>query len=88
MQRNKLRESSCSVREDRMHKGISCRKISLVLRIIQNLSWRDGSVVKNSDCSSRGPAFNTQQPHGGSQPSVMKIPLLMCLRTVMVYSHT
>ena len=35
-------------------------------------SWRDGSVVKITDCcSSRGPDFNSQQPHGGSQPSVM-----------------
>jgi hypothetical protein len=25
-----------------------------------------GSVVKNTDCSSRGPEFNSQQPHGGS----------------------
>jgi len=33
--------------------------------------WRDGSVVKSTDCSSRGPEFNSQQPHGGSQPSVM-----------------
>jgi len=32
--------------------------------------WRDGSVVKSTDCSSRGPEFNSQQPHGGSQPSV------------------
>uniref|UniRef100_A0A8I6AET2 Cytochrome c oxidase assembly protein COX20, mitochondrial n=1 Tax=Rattus norvegicus TaxID=10116 RepID=A0A8I6AET2_RAT len=33
--------------------------------------WRDGSVTKSTDCSSRGPEFNSQQPHGGSQPSVM-----------------
>jgi hypothetical protein len=33
--------------------------------------WRDGSVVKRSDCSFRGPEFNSQQLHGGSQPSVM-----------------
>jgi hypothetical protein len=33
--------------------------------------WRDGSGVKSPDCSSRGPEFNSQQPHGGSQPSVM-----------------
>jgi hypothetical protein len=33
--------------------------------------WRDGSVVKNTDYSSRGPEFNSQQPHGGLQPSVM-----------------
>jgi len=31
----------------------------------------DGSAVKSTDCSSRGPEFNSQQPHGGSQPSVM-----------------
>jgi hypothetical protein len=34
--------------------------------------WRDGSTVKNTDCSSRGPEFKSQQPHGGSQPSVMR----------------
>jgi len=33
--------------------------------------WRDGSVVKSTDCSSKGPEFKSQQPHGGSQPSVM-----------------
>jgi hypothetical protein len=33
-------------------------------------SWRDGSVVKSSDCSSRDPGFNSQQPRGGSQSSV------------------
>jgi len=34
--------------------------------------WRDGSAVKSTDCSSRGPEFNSQQPHGGSQPSVKR----------------
>jgi len=33
--------------------------------------WRDGSVVKSTDCFSRGPEFNSQNPHGGPQPSVM-----------------
>jgi len=33
--------------------------------------WRDGSVVKSTDCSSRDPEFKSQQPHGGSQPSEM-----------------
>jgi hypothetical protein len=33
--------------------------------------WKDGSVVKSSDCSSRDPEFNSQQPHGGLQTSVM-----------------
>jgi hypothetical protein len=34
--------------------------------------WRDGSVVKSTTSSSRGPEFNSQQPHGGSQPPVME----------------
>jgi hypothetical protein len=33
--------------------------------------WKDGSVVKSTDCSSRSPEFNFQQLHGGSQPPVM-----------------
>jgi hypothetical protein len=37
----------------------------------KKVGWRDGSVVKNTACSSRGPEFKSQQPHGGSQPSVM-----------------
>jgi hypothetical protein len=36
------------------------------------LGWRDGSEVKSTDCSSKGPEFKSQQPHGGSQPSVMR----------------
>jgi hypothetical protein len=35
-----------------------------------NRGWRDGSAVKSTDYSSRGPEFNSQQPHDGSQPSV------------------
>jgi hypothetical protein len=27
--------------------------------------------VKSTDCFPRGPEFNSQQPHGGSQPSLM-----------------
>jgi hypothetical protein len=34
-------------------------------------SRRDGSEVKSTDCSSRGHEFNSQQPHGDSQPPVM-----------------
>jgi hypothetical protein len=30
-----------------------------------------GSEVKSTDCSSRGPEFNSQQLHGGFQSSVM-----------------
>jgi hypothetical protein len=37
-----------------------------------DLGWRDGSAVKSTDCFSEGPEFKSQQPHGGSQPSVMR----------------
>jgi hypothetical protein len=37
-----------------------------------NKGWRDGSVVKSTDCSSESPEFKSQQPHGSSQPSVMR----------------
>ena len=46
--------------------------------------WRDGSVVKNTVCSSRGPEFNSQKPHGGSQPSVME---LSGMETYMQIEH-
>jgi hypothetical protein len=36
------------------------------------VGWRDGSVVKSTDCSSEGPEFKSQQPHGGSQTSIMR----------------
>ena len=34
--------------------------------------WSHGSEVKSTGYSSRGPEFNSQQPYGGSQPSVMR----------------
>jgi hypothetical protein len=44
---------------------------------VRNGKKREGLValiaVKSTDCSSRGPEFKSQQPHGGSQPSVMGI---------------
>jgi hypothetical protein len=46
------------------------------------LNWRDGSVVKSTDSSIRGPEFNFQQPHGGSQPPVMdSYALFWCVQT-------
>jgi hypothetical protein len=42
----------------------------------QTEGQRDGSAVKSTDCSSRGPEFNSQQPHVGSQPSVMGLDAL------------
>ena len=43
-----------------------------IVKTLRSGGWRNGSEVKNTDCSSRGPEFNSQQPHGGSQPSVKK----------------
>jgi hypothetical protein len=45
-------------------------------------SWRDGSAVKSTDCFLRVPEFNSQQPHGGSQPSVI------CIYYICIYTHT
>ena len=36
--------------------------------------WRDGSEVESTGCSSRGPEFNSQHPHGSSQLSVTPGP--------------
>ena len=41
--------------------------------------WRDGSAVKSIACSSKGPEFNSQQPHGGPQPSVLRSGALFWL---------
>ena len=30
--------------------------------------------VKSTGCFSRGPGFNSQDPHGSSQPSVIPVP--------------
>jgi hypothetical protein len=41
----------------------------------KSLSIRAGEMaqwVRAPDCSSEGPEFKSQQPHGGSQPSVMR----------------
>jgi hypothetical protein len=50
--------------------------------------WRDGSAVKSTGCSSKGPEFNSQQSHGGLQPSV-KGPdaLFWCIWKQLQCSH-
>jgi hypothetical protein len=45
-------------------------------------------VARSTECSSEGPEFKSQQPHGGSQPSVMRSDVLFWLsKTATVYSH-
>jgi hypothetical protein len=49
----------------------ACHHYPALILKIRFWGWRDGSAVKSTDCSSEGLEFNYQQPHGGSQPSVM-----------------
>jgi len=52
------------------------------------LGWRDGSAVKSTDCSSRGLEFNSQQPHGGSKPSVKRSDALFwCIWRQLQCTH-
>ena len=51
--------------------SLSLMLFTLVKKAKQR-GWRDGSMVKSTDCSSKGSEFKSQQPHGGSQPPVMK----------------
>jgi hypothetical protein len=52
--------------------------VSLLLSLLADtkleviLGWQDGLAVKSTDCSSEGPEFKSQQPHGGSQPFIMR----------------
>jgi hypothetical protein len=36
----------------------------------------DGSVIKSTGCFCKGPRFDSQLPHGSSQPSVTVTPAL------------
>jgi hypothetical protein len=42
------------------------------IKNVYHWGWRDGSVVKSTDCSSEGPEFKSQQPRGGSQQPIMR----------------
>jgi hypothetical protein len=41
-------------------------------KILNRVGWSDGSAVKCTDCSSKGPEFKPQQPHGDSQPPIIR----------------
>ena len=51
--------------------------------------WRDGSVVKSTDCSSRGPEFKIPATTWWLTTISNEIwcPLLVCLKTAIVYLH-
>ena len=54
---------------------------SVKKRMVQGLE-RYGSVVKSTECSSRGPEFNSQKPHS-LQPSVMRSGALSGIQAYM-----
>jgi hypothetical protein len=55
---------------------------------VSPLVWRDGSVVKSIVCSSRGPEYNSQQPLGGSQPSILGSDALFGMQAYMQLEHS
>jgi hypothetical protein len=42
------------------------------IKVIKMGAGEMAQWVRAPDCSSKGPEFKSQQPHGGSQPSVMR----------------
>jgi len=49
--------------------------------------WRDGSEVKSIDCSSRGPEFKSQQPHGKRQKPELYTLGEMMLKGMALLRH-
>ena len=47
--------------------------------------WRDGSAGKSAP---EGPEFKAQQPHGGSQPSIMGSDALFWPEDVYAAEHS
>jgi hypothetical protein len=45
--------------------------ISVIVLKDHNRAREMAHWLRTLDCFSRGPEFNSQQPHGGSQPSIM-----------------
>jgi predicted acyltransferase len=67
---------------------LSLYVLSIEIKIVCHHDWRDGLVIKSTGWSSSGLGFNSQQPHGGSQLSVMgSSALSWCLETVALYSN-
>ena len=47
-------------------------RIQVYIKISSIGGWRYGSEIKSTDCPAKGPEFNFQQPHDGSQPYIMR----------------
>jgi hypothetical protein len=56
---------------------------------MEEMDWRDGSAVQSTDCSSRGPVFNSQHPHDSSQTiTITTVPGDLILTHTHTYTHT
>jgi hypothetical protein len=58
--------------------SLSFRKLAVfkdddsVLKTVYDWAGEMAQQIRAPDCSSEGPEFNSQQPHGGSQPSLTR----------------
>jgi hypothetical protein len=52
--------------------GVWLNRMWLAAEKIQYRAGEMAQRVRDADCSSEGPEFKSQQPHGGSQPPVMR----------------
>lgn len=52
------------------------------------MEWGDDSAVESTDCSSRGPGINSQDPHGSSQLCVPPVSAIWCLLLMFMSSCT
>jgi hypothetical protein len=59
---NQFLKSVWNIKHDRIKKNLGAGEMA---------QW-----VRVPDCSSKGPEFKSQQPHGGSQPSVTRSDVL------------
>jgi hypothetical protein len=76
-----------------LYGGISGNHKQLATKVKQHFRIWDSAGemaqwLRAPNCSSKGPEFKSQQPHGGSQPSVTRSDsLFWCLKTATVYLH-
>jgi hypothetical protein len=65
-----------------------CSTTEPCLPLAQRTVLRAGSAGKSTDCSSEGPEFKSQQPHGGSQqPPVMRSGVSEISYSVLTYNN-
>ena len=55
--------------------------------IFKGAGEMDGSAVKSTYCSSRGPGFNSQHPHGSSQLSVTPVSDTLTQTHMQAHKH-